>query len=181
MNNVWNIIVICLSYLLYKFHQMKVLWIVHARKSCGQKSFTRKKMEVYSTFVPGEGPIHPSLLTFSSNFSSYTLSIQSGNIQVDRYSQLNEAVKFCQALNRTHCIRYSTKDPFDQSDSTMWYQTHVNLNTPCTRLLDPPPDFVLRGPNPLLKVIKLPCVWYHKVSCKRTLTYNTVSICCRNL
>ncbi len=28
---------------------------------------------------------------------------------------------------------------------------------------NPPPDFVLRTPNPLLKVIKQPCVRYHMV------------------
>ncbi len=64
----------------------------------------------------------------------------------------------------------------------MWYQTHDNLIT-FNNVLGPPetkspsnilytatqlpPDFVLRSPNLLLKVIKLFRVWHHTVSSTR--------------
>ncbi len=40
----------------------------------------------------------------------------------------------------------------------------ANTSPHPTPSLEPPPDFVLRGPNPLLKVTKLSCVRHHMVS-----------------
>ncbi len=47
--------------------------------------------------------------------------------------------------------------------------------------LIPPPDFVLRGPNPLLKEAKLPCVWHHMVSSRSTNRPNIITLYSRIL
>ncbi len=61
------------------------------------------------------------------------------------------------------------KGSFTLYDETMWYQPQDKIPTQLiphpSPFLEHSSDFVLRGPNPLpvLKVIKLSCVWYHMV------------------
>ncbi len=70
-----------------------------------------------------------------------------------------------------HCVT----QPYDIRHMTLWSLFNNGLGPLKTKSPPitsptlplpkiPPPDFVLRGPNPLLKVIKLSCVWHHMVS-----------------